>query len=159
MPDVEPLPLDAAVAAGGGMGLPLAALKERRSARLLVFHMGTWGLFPGGGQTEKLYTNKNKQTHRGRPFQSANDGWSIPTKKGGYFEVESLSLSRSACRDLGKSTYKLNVHHSQPKYSLPFPVAEETKRYAQKFMWWGEPHGIACETPTTAPSARELLVE
>jgi len=53
--------------------------------------MGTWGFFPGGGQTEKWYTSEKRKTHRGCPFQSAYSGWSVPTKKCGYFEVN-LSL-------------------------------------------------------------------
>jgi len=67
----------------------------RSGVRLLVFHMGTWG-FPlvggGGGQTEGLYTGEKERTHRGRPFQSACRGWSVPTRKWGYLIVN-LSLS------------------------------------------------------------------
>jgi len=59
--------------------------------RLPVFHKGTWGFSPGGGQTEKLYTGEEQKTHRGRPFQSSYRGWSVPTKKYGHSEVN-LSL-------------------------------------------------------------------
>jgi len=34
----------------------------RSRVRLLIFHVGTWGVFPGGGQTEKnLHQLKNKR--------------------------------------------------------------------------------------------------
>jgi len=44
------------------------------------------GTFPGEGQTEKLYTSEIQETHRGRPFQSAFCGWSVPTRKVGIWK-------------------------------------------------------------------------
>jgi len=35
----------------------------------------------------KLYTSEKQKAQRGRPFQSAYSGWSVPTNKCGYFEV------------------------------------------------------------------------
>jgi len=72
-----------------------AAMEGQSGVRLLGFHMGTWGCFPGGGQTENLYTSEKQKTNRGCPFQSAYRGWSVPTKNCGYFEVNlSLSVGR-----------------------------------------------------------------
>jgi len=54
---------------------------------------GSWpfiwgpGEFPRGGQTEKLYTSEKQKTYWGRPFQLVYRGWSVPTKKCGYFKV------------------------------------------------------------------------
>jgi len=41
---------------------------------------GDLGIFPGEGQTEKLYTSEKQETHQGRHFRSAYLGWSVPTK-------------------------------------------------------------------------------
>jgi len=36
--------------------------------RLLIFHMGTWGFSPGGGQTEKIVHKRVTKDTPGRPL-------------------------------------------------------------------------------------------
>jgi len=75
--------------------------------------MGTWASSPGGGQKENSTLAGEQQTHWGRPFQSAYSGWSVPTKKCGYFEVNlSLSLSLSLSLHLRLSYPFLGFEHS-----------------------------------------------
>jgi len=46
-----------------------AVRRDVRGFRLLVFHMGTWGFFPGGGQTKNLYPSENQKDTPGTPLQ------------------------------------------------------------------------------------------
>jgi len=80
--------------------------------------MSISALFSWGGQTEKLYTGKKQQTHRGRPFQSASRGWSVPTKKCGHSEVNHpLSLQAvqggllDPAQDLGGTPGDVQLPH------------------------------------------------
>jgi len=57
------------------------------------------GSFPGGGQTERLYTSKKQKDTPGTPLPISLCGWSVPTKERGYFEVPlSLCVIRSTHR-------------------------------------------------------------
>jgi len=58
-----------------------------------LFRMGTWGFFLREAKQRSYTLARNKKIHRAGPFQSAFFGWSVPTKKCGYFEVN-LSLFR-----------------------------------------------------------------
>jgi len=88
-------------------GMPASAVTHPGSH---FFHLGTWGFFPGGGQTEKLYISDKRKTHRGHPFQSAYRGWSIATKKCGYFKVDiSLLARRRLCQSCRVACIGLDV--------------------------------------------------
>jgi len=52
---------------------------------------GSGGFLLGEVKQRDLYPSEEQKTHRGRPFQSAYHGWSVPTKKCGYFKYISLS--------------------------------------------------------------------
>jgi len=71
---------------------PAGEVNEKRCRQGTSTLYGDLGIFSGGGQTEKLYTSQQQKTHRGRPFQSANDGWSAPTNVGSGIKSPSLSL-------------------------------------------------------------------
>jgi len=77
---------------------------------IVSIHKGTWGGFPGGGQTEKLYTNEKQEPHPGRPCQSAYRGWSVPTKECGYYEVN-LSPVRVVTSGVFAFQHRLKQHH------------------------------------------------
>jgi len=110
----------------------------RSGVRLLVLHMETWGILPGIGQ-EKLYTGQKQKTHRGRPLQSANDGWNVPTKQCGYFEVNLSLYQRSDVQNWdGTGGNGAAVRHFEAtgkKYPLAVKLGTITPHSADVFSY------------------------
>jgi len=65
---------------------------------------------------------RNKMTPRGRPFQSAYHGWSVPTKKRGYFEVN-LSLSLSLLIVISRGQHFCPLRPPSPPPTLPLDIS------------------------------------
>jgi len=107
-------------------------------------HASTPKLCPGGfslGEAKQRNCTlaRNRKTHRGRPFQPANDGWSVPTKKCGYFEV---NLSLSLCRSLLHSLIQEPQWAPNGQKLKDLNPLSLIQRLSQASKWASPPPGV-----------------